>query len=79
MAGRIVSAETAESNSRVAYCLFGDGFSACEGVPPEVFSFEKEARFQAVGSLGIATKEGQMSHMKGGLVDALVKEIERNR
>ena len=45
----------------------------------EVFRFEKEARFQAAGTFGIATKEGQMSHMKGGLVDALVKEIERNR
>jgi hypothetical protein len=45
----------------------------------EVFRFEKEARFQAAGTFGIATKEGQMSHMKGGLVDALVKEIKHNR
>jgi hypothetical protein len=28
---------------------------------------------------GIATKEEQMSHIKGGLVDALIKEIKRNR
>jgi hypothetical protein len=45
----------------------------------EVFRFEKEAKFQATASGGIATKEEQMSHIKGGLVDALVKEIQRNR
>ena len=45
----------------------------------EVFRFEKEAKFQATMSAGIATKEGQMSHIKGGLADALVKEIKRNR
>jgi len=45
----------------------------------EVFRFEKEAKFQATVSGGIATKEEQMSHIKGGLVDALVKEIKRNR
>ena len=45
----------------------------------EVFRFEKEAKFQATMSGGVATKEEQMAHVKGGLVDALVKEIERNR
>jgi hypothetical protein len=45
----------------------------------DVFSFEKEAKFQATASGGIATKEEQMSHIKGGLVDALVKEIQHNR
>jgi hypothetical protein len=45
----------------------------------EVFRFEKEAKFQATASGGIATKEEQMSHIKGGLVEALVKEIKRNR
>ncbi len=45
----------------------------------EVFRCEKEAKFQAAGSVGIATKEQQMSHVKGGLVDALIKEIKRNR
>jgi len=45
----------------------------------DVFHFEKEAKFQATTSGGIATKEEQMSHIKGGLVDALVKEIKRNR
>jgi hypothetical protein len=45
----------------------------------EVFRFEKEAKFQATVSGGIATKEEQMSHIKGGLVDALIKEIKRNR
>ncbi len=45
----------------------------------EVFRFEKEAKFQATTSGGIATKEEQMAHVKGGLVDALVKEIKRNR
>ena len=45
----------------------------------EVFRFEKEAKFQATASGGIATKEEQMSHIKGGLVDALAKEIQRNR
>jgi hypothetical protein len=45
----------------------------------EVLRFGKEARFQAFASGGIATKEEQMSHLKGGLVDALVKEIQRNR
>jgi hypothetical protein len=45
----------------------------------EVFRFEKEAKFQATASGGIASKEEQMSHVKGGLVDALVKEIKANR
>jgi hypothetical protein len=45
----------------------------------EVFSFEKETKFQATMSGGIATKEEQMSHIKGGLADTLVKEIKRNR
>jgi hypothetical protein len=45
----------------------------------DVFRFEKEAKFQATASGGLATKEEQMSHIKGGLVDALVKEIQRNR
>ena len=45
----------------------------------DVFRFEKEAKFQATASGGVATKEEQMSHIKGGLVDALVKEIQRNR
>jgi hypothetical protein len=45
----------------------------------EVFRFEKEAKFQATMSAGIATKEEQMSHIKGGLADALVKEIKHNR
>jgi hypothetical protein len=45
----------------------------------EMFRFEKEAKFQATVSGGVATKEDQMSHIKGGLVDALVKEIQRNR
>ncbi len=45
----------------------------------EVFRFEKEAKFQATASGGLATKEEQMSHIKGGLVDALLKEIQRNR
>lgn len=45
----------------------------------EVFRFEKEAKFQATASGGIATKEGQMAHLKGGLVEALVKETKRNR
>jgi hypothetical protein len=45
----------------------------------EVFRFEKEAKFQATMSAGIATKEEQMSHIKGGLADALVKEIKRHR
>lgn len=45
----------------------------------EVFRCEKEARFQATMSAGIATKEEQMSHIKGGLADALVKEIKHNR
>ena len=45
----------------------------------EVFRFEKEAKFQATVSGGIATKEDQMSHIKGGLVDAMVKEIKRKR
>lgn len=44
----------------------------------ELFRFEKEAKFQATMSAGIATKEQQMSHIKGGLADALVKEIKRN-
>jgi len=45
----------------------------------DVFHFEKEAKFQATVSGGVATKEEQMSHLKGGLVDALIKEIQRNR
>jgi hypothetical protein len=45
----------------------------------EVFRFEKEAKFQATMSGGFATKEEQMARVKGGLVDALVKEIKRNR
>jgi hypothetical protein len=45
----------------------------------EVFHFEKEAKFQATASGGLATKEEQMAHIKGGLVDALLKEIQRNR
>jgi hypothetical protein len=45
----------------------------------ELLRFEKQAKFQAVMSGGVASKEGQMSHLKGGLVDALVKEIQRNR
>jgi hypothetical protein len=44
----------------------------------DVFRFEKEAKFQATMSGGIATKEEQMSHVKGGLVDALIKEIQHN-
>jgi hypothetical protein len=45
----------------------------------DVFHFEKEAKFQATMSGGIATKEEQMSHIKGGLVDALLNEIKHNR
>jgi hypothetical protein len=45
----------------------------------EAYRFEKEAKFQATASGGIATKEEQMSHLKGGLVEAVVKEIQRNR
>jgi hypothetical protein len=45
----------------------------------DVFHFEKEAKFQATVSGGIATKEEQMSHIKGGLVDALLNEIKHNR
>ena len=45
----------------------------------EVFRFEKEAKFQATINGGIATKEEQMAHLKGGLVAALVKEMKRNR
>jgi len=45
----------------------------------ELFRFEKEAKFQAAASGGIATKEEQMAHLKGGLVEALVKETKRNR
>src|ERR1035438_10833952 len=45
----------------------------------DVFRFEKEAKFRATASGGLATKEEQMSHIKGGLVDALLKEIQRNR
>ena len=45
----------------------------------EVFRFEKEAKFQAALSGGVATKEEQMAHMKGGLVDALTKEIRKRR
>jgi hypothetical protein len=45
----------------------------------EVFRFEKEAKFQAALSGGIASKEDQLAHVKGSLVDALIKEIRRNR
>ncbi len=45
----------------------------------EVFRFEKEAKFQATMSGGLATKDEQMAHVKGGLVEALAKEIKRNR
>lgn len=45
----------------------------------EVFRFEKEAKFQATMSGGIATKKEQMAHIKGGLADALVKETKHNR
>jgi len=45
----------------------------------EVFRFEKEAKFQATNNGGIATKEGQMAHLKVGLAEALVKETKRNR
>ncbi|HTR23644.1 MAG TPA: hypothetical protein VMI10_06635 [Terriglobales bacterium] len=45
----------------------------------EVLRFEKEAKFQAAANAGIATKEGQMAHLKGGLVEALVQETKRNR
>ena len=45
----------------------------------EVFRFEQEAKFQATASGGIATKEEQMAHLKGGLVEALLKETRRNR
>jgi hypothetical protein len=45
----------------------------------EVFRLEKEAKFQAAASGGIATKEEQLAHVKGGLVEALIKEIKRNR
>jgi hypothetical protein len=41
----------------------------------EVFRFEKEAKFQATMSGGLATKEEQMTHVKVGLVEALIKEI----
>ena len=45
----------------------------------ELFRFEKEAKSQATTSAGIATKEQEMSHIKVGLADGLVKEIKRNR
>jgi hypothetical protein len=45
----------------------------------EVFRFEKEAKYQATLTGGIATKDEQMAHVKGGLVDAVVKEIQRQR
>lgn len=45
----------------------------------EVLNFEREAKFQAFASGGGASKEEQMAHIKGGLVDALLKEIQRNR
>jgi hypothetical protein len=45
----------------------------------EVFRLEKEAKFQATMSGGLATKEGQMAHAKGALIEALIKEIKRNR
>lgn len=45
----------------------------------EICRFEKVAKFRALASGGIASKEEQMSHMKGGLVDALVKEIQNKR
>jgi hypothetical protein len=43
----------------------------------DVLIFETEARFQAVGSLGIATKKGQTSHLQRGLMKAMVKGIKR--
>lgn len=45
----------------------------------EIYRFDKVAKFRAAATGGIASKEEQMSHMKGGLVDALVKEIQANR
>ena len=45
----------------------------------ELFRFVKEAKFQGVTSSRFATKEQQMSHLKVGLADGLVKEIKRNR
>lgn len=45
----------------------------------EVYRFEKEAKFQAAMSGGIATKEEQLKRVKGGLVEALIKEIKRKR
>ena len=44
-----------------------------------VYQVEKEAKFQATISAGIATQQQQMAHLKSGLADALVKEIKRNR
>jgi hypothetical protein len=41
----------------------------------EVFRFQKEAKFQATMSGGLATKEEQMTHVKVGLVEALIQEI----
>ena len=45
----------------------------------EVFRVEKEAKFQATMSGGLATKEEQIAHVKGGLIEAVIKEIKRNR
>jgi hypothetical protein len=45
----------------------------------EVYRLEKEAKYQAALSGGIATKQEQVSHVSSGLVDALLKEIQRNR
>ncbi len=44
-----------------------------------VYQVEKEAKFQATMSGGIATQQQQIAHLKSGLADALVKEIKRNR
>lgn len=44
----------------------------------EVFRFEKEAKLQSMSG-AFAPKREQMPLLKGGLVDALVKEIKRNR
>ncbi len=44
-----------------------------------VYQIEKEAKFQATMSAGIATQQQQMAHLKSGLADTLVKEIKKNR
>lgn len=43
----------------------------------EVFRFETEATYQAVASLGFATKEEQTSHIQNSVAQSLVKEIKR--